>query len=816
MWFLWCDASSVVWVLILVYATVVRFQEDGLATTTSMLDTGNGVMPSLSQVTVCARYRLIHSGEDDNPILSYFSGSDNELFLAVDFSKQVIKLHCCNFLVADTFDVEVKLYQWHHVCVSLHHHASSNNNNDNNHHRVVLVHDDSFLERELVVRERLKVRGGGRLVMGQDIDSLEGSGNIRQAMHGDVADFVIYPQALDSDFLRSYVKCGQLEIEKVVPIISFDTNMTTFKVLGSTTVSKINLDEGDLDSGQWLVLPEKKLLGWSKLAPGYDKVKPSQQCASVGGLDFPLDWFTTPCDYLTCPLCTFLYTPKFRVRGLCSRSIIDQTLYLRDYKNGKVQFHGPYYTVIEWDLQNMTWKLASRKDEDLNGYIMLERPGEMPVGVHTWVISGDNCLATKMDVLITVCNGDQYTCNDGTCIMKGQRCNLEVDCPDLSDELGCQNVQVPAGYSVDMPPPKEQDRPIPVRLFVEITSVREMNIIGFKMVLDIIIRLYWQDGRLIMKNLRADMQSNKVHGHEKIWMPQLQVEDGLRSLADMLPRAEVMLVQRQGRSIPDDPTRLNEDDLYLGSENTLLLQQVYSVAFTCQFNLHFYPFDSQVCSLAFTLVDVSPSFVILLQDADGMAFTGHKMLLEYEVTTFNMTPYITAYTSGQRVWLELRNLSGYYISNTYTPTLLLVIICYLTLFFDIADFTDRVMVSLTSLLVIAALFSQTSATIPKTAYLKLIDLWFVFLMVMEFVIVVVLVIVENLRLKKHRVGTPNKVTIISISNKFTSDRWQHRDPIGKEVNKSAFNTNRLAIIVLPVLMTSFIIGYAVFILTLIP
>ncbi|KAK3857529.1 hypothetical protein Pcinc_036223 [Petrolisthes cinctipes] len=365
----------------------------------------------------------------------------------------MVNLHCCNYLVTDTFDVEVKLYHWHHVCVSLH--LSIN--------RVVIVHDDIFLERELGGGERLKVRGGGRLVMGQDIDSLEGSGSIRQAMHGDVADFVLYPQALDSDVLRSYVKCGQLETEKVEPILSFDTKMTIFKVLGSTTVSKINLDKvchqkldtkimiteklnfqssyklcsklkgrltvpktdeentkifndfikfndlcvdsygtlywlgikGDLDSGQWLVLPEKKPLGWSKLASGYDTVKPSQQCASVGGSDFPLDWFATPCDYLTCPLCTFLHTPKFRVRGLCSQSIIDQTLYLRDYKNGKVQFHGPYYTMIEWDLQNMTWKLASRRDEDLNGYIMLERPGEMPVGVHTWVISGDNCLATK-------------------------------------------------------------------------------------------------------------------------------------------------------------------------------------------------------------------------------------------------------------------------------------------------------------------------------------------------------------------------------------------------------------------------------------
>lgn len=129
---------------------------------------------------------------------------------------------------------------------------------------------------------------------------------------------------------------------------------------------------------------------------------------------------------------------------------------------------------------------------------------------------------------------------------------------------------------------------------------------------------------------------------------------------------------------------------------------------------------------------------------------------------------------------------------------------------------DRVMVSLTSLLVLAALFSQTSAAIPKTAYLKLIDLWFVFLMVVEFVVVVVLVIVENLRLRKDRVGTAKKVTIVSVRNNFTFDNRYQKNSGGQEVSKTASITNRIAIIVLPVLMTIFVIGYAVFILTVAP
>lgn len=326
------------------------------------------------------------------------------------------------------------------------------------------------MEREVGSGKKLQVRGGGRLVMGQDIDSLEGSLNVRQAMHGDVADFILYPYAFDSEALMSYVKCGQLESNSVKTIFSFNT-MTKFKVLGSTRVSQISLDDicnqefgtmimiaekmnfqssytlcskikgrlavpetaeenakifdeflifndlcvdaygtlywlgikGDLVSGQWLVLPEKNPLGWSNLVSGFDEVKATQQCASVGGADFPLDWFSTPCDYLSCPLCTFPHTPAFRVRGLCSDSLIDQTLYLRDYKNDKIQFHGPYYTVIEWDLFNMTWKLTSRGHEDLSGYMVLERPGDIPVGVHTWDFSGDNCLITKVTAYCALC-----------------------------------------------------------------------------------------------------------------------------------------------------------------------------------------------------------------------------------------------------------------------------------------------------------------------------------------------------------------------------------------------------------------------------
>ncbi|XP_050714165.1 ligand-gated ion channel 50-like [Eriocheir sinensis] len=78
-----------------------------------------------------------------------------------------------------------------------------------------------------------------------------------------------------------------------------------------------------------------------------------------------------------------------------------------------------------------------------------------------------------------------------------------------------------------------------------------------------------------------------------------------------------------------------------------------------------------------------------------------------------------------------------------------VIISLVTLHFDLADFQDRIMVSLTSLLVLATYFTQTSQTIPKTSYLKLIDVWFVALIALDFGVILSLVYVETLRLKER-------------------------------------------------------------------
>ena len=51
----------------------------------------------------------------------------------------------------------------------------------------------------------------------------------------------------------------------------------------------------------------------------------------------------------------------------------------------------------------------------------------------------------------------------------------------------------------------------------------------------------------------------------------------------------------------------------------------------------------------------------------------------------------------------------FHVTNTFLQTLLLVVVGYMSFFFDIDNFTDRIMVSLTTMLVIATIVTANQA-----------------------------------------------------------------------------------------------------------
>ena len=63
----------------------------------------------------------------------------------------------------------------------------------------------------------------------------------------------------------------------------------------------------------------------------------------------------------------------------------------------------------------------------------------------------------------------------------------------------------------------------------------------------------------------------------------------------------VISIQRNGTASISPLEALQNDHLFSGVENELMLSQIYTTTFTCKYDMAAYPFDIQTCSMTFIM-----------------------------------------------------------------------------------------------------------------------------------------------------------------------------------------------------------------------
>ncbi|XP_047495013.1 uncharacterized protein LOC125043107 [Penaeus chinensis] len=786
--------------------TSVRFQVDGKASTESMLDAGIGFLPNLTQVTFCTHFRMEHSSTN-SPILSYSTEFDEEFLIGFsNIEEGIFRVTCCAGLVSIWFPDRVTLYEWRHMCVAL----------DSGISKLWLNMDGVFSEAALPSAENVLITGGGRLVFGQELDSLDGGFDINQSLDGQLVDLRIYDVALTVEEMRNFVECDAEKISHT-PILTLDSDV--LEVKGSTLLSRrpeeevcqnkpyrtmffpesrskdeaslwcrmfkgslsvpSNAEEnksirdaisstfktqctncygcrywlgmkGDPASGAWIRDSDGETVSW--INGKYQRPTNHAQCMTASVPNFPYAWLQTPCNLYFCTLCIFSSTPKVRLLGLCKTSLFDSQLHLHGYANGRPRFNGLKHTAIEWS--NGTWVMTSRLQEGLNASMEMSSLGDYPLGLHRWHVRGDKCRERVVDLLLTACSEDKYTCGDGACISKHRRCNSIADCSDNKDELNCSVLRIPTGYRKERPPTAPSGGPLDVELVIDISSIKKFDLVNFKIIFNARVTLKWRDARLTYLSLQDDYYTNRVKDQRSIWKPILFIRDEVGIVSYEFSRS-ALYVNRTSVPILDDDQILTESYAFSGATNILVHEQEGSLTIMCYYNLHKYPFDTQICFFYVSVADLTTKFGFLAQDS-AVSFEGRRELLEYELFSERLEFLVERNISYAKVQFVFKNRYVYYIGNAFTPSLMMVIICFLTFHFDLEDFQDRIMVSLTSLLVLVTFFSQTSQSIPKTSYVKLIDAWYLSLIAEDLLAIMALVYIERMRLREKKLAPKEK------------------------------------------------------------
>jgi hypothetical protein len=111
-------------------------------------------------------------------------------------------------------------------------------------------------------------------------------------------------------------------------------------------------------------------------------------------------------------------------------------------------------------------------------------------------------------------------------------------------------------------------------------------------------------------------------------------------------------------------------------------------------------------------------------------FLANKELVEYEIQMVALQTTSVNNISRAMARVVFRRRMEFHVTNTFLQTFTLICVGYLSLFFAVDNFTDRIMVTLTTMLVVATVMSSISSSLPKTFYYKLIDWWLNFSLTM--------------------------------------------------------------------------------------
>merc|ERR1712208_8797 len=87
--------------------------------------------------------------------------------------------------------------------------------------------------------------------------------------------------------------------------------------------------------------------------------------------------------------------------------------------------------------------------------------------------------------------------------------------------------------------------------------------------------------------------------------------------------------------------------------------------------------------------------------------------------------------------------------TTYLPTILLLLITFVTIFFEKELFADAIAVNLTIMLVITTIFTSKIEELPPTSDTKMIDYWLIFCLVVPFLEVILRTAIECMNCSCH-------------------------------------------------------------------
>ncbi|XP_071537922.1 glycine receptor subunit alpha-2-like isoform X2 [Panulirus ornatus] len=243
---------------------------------------------------------------------------------------------------------------------------------------------------------------------------------------------------------------------------------------------------------------------------------------------------------------------------------------------------------------------------------------------------------------------------------------------------------------------------------------------------DLYLRQAWVDERLNHADIMQPLDLNDPNLVKAIWKPEVYFPNA--------KHAEFQFV-----TVPNVLVRINP----MGE---ILYMLRLKLVFACMMELSKFPLDSQVCTMEIASFSKTMKELKLSWKSDAPIKMYKNMRMpQFEMEKIVPTTCQESFQIGNYSCLvaefHMRRAIGFHLVQSYLPTILIVVISWVSFWMDVDSVPGRTTLGVTTLLTVSSKSSGIQAGLPQVSYVKAIDVWmgactaFVFCALLEFTFV---------------------------------------------------------------------------------
>ncbi|XP_063045156.1 glycine receptor, beta b [Engraulis encrasicolus] len=261
--------------------------------------------------------------------------------------------------------------------------------------------------------------------------------------------------------------------------------------------------------------------------------------------------------------------------------------------------------------------------------------------------------------------------------------------------------------------PNFKGKPVEDRVNIFINSFGSIQETTMDYRVNIFLRQRWNDPRLqLPKEFKSDSLTVDPGMFKCLWKPDL------------------FFANEKSANFHD----VTQDNilLFIFRNGDVLISMRLSITLSCPLDLTLFPMDTQRCKMQLE------SFGYTTDDLQFMWQTGDPVQMEEialpqfdlkqeDIEYGNCTKFYsgTGYYTCVEVIFTLRRQVGFYMMGVYAPTLLIVVLSWLSFWINPDASAARVPLGILSVLSLSSECTSLASELPKVSYVKAIDIWLI-------------------------------------------------------------------------------------------